>query len=70
MNKFKDFSDFVGKKHPDPDSLLMQDNFGEKNSLRIGYESEQINRLAESYAEYKIIEYRKKKMIEKGLNSA
>ena len=45
----KGFSKFVGNRHPDPDSLLMQDNYGKDGKLRVGYESDQIDNLAEEY---------------------
>jgi hypothetical protein len=64
------FEKFIQKRHPDPDSLILQDNFGENGSFRIGYESNQIVKLAEEFALMKIVEYQKKKLIEKGLNSA
>ena len=64
-----EFEKFISERHPDPDSLIMQDNYGKNGSLRIGYESEQIVRLAEEFAERKVIEYQKKKLIERGLSS-
>lgn len=64
-----EFEKFISKRHPDPDSLIMQDNFGKNQTFRIGYESTQIVRLAEEYAEMKVIEYQKRKMIERGLNA-
>jgi len=64
-----EFQKFILRKHPDPDSMLMQDNYGKDGSLRTGYEANQIEKLAEEYAEKKVIEYQKKKMIERGLNA-
>jgi hypothetical protein len=64
-----EFQKFILRKHPDPDSMLMQDNYGKDGSLRTGYEANQIEKLAEEYAEKKVIEYQIKKMIERGLNA-
>lgn len=55
-----EFQKFISERHPDPDSLLMQDNYGENGSLRTGYEANQIEKLAKEYAEKKVIEYQKR----------
>jgi len=64
-----DFDEYITKHHPDPDSMTMMDNFGKDKSLRVGYEAKQIAKLAEKYAEYRVIQYQKKRMIERGLNA-
>ena len=63
------FEEYITKHHADPDNMTMMDNFGKDKSLRVGYESEQIVKLAERYAEYRVIQYQKQKLIERGLNA-
>lgn len=63
------FEEFITKHHPDPDSMTMMDYFGKDKSLRVGYESKQITSLAERYAEYRVIQHQKQKLIERGLNA-
>jgi hypothetical protein len=63
------FEEYITKHHPDPESMTMMDNFGRDKSLRVGYEAGQIVKLAEKYAEYRIIQHQKRKMIERGINA-
>jgi hypothetical protein len=62
MEETLNFEEFIVKTHPDPDSILMEDNFGKNKKLRIGYESGQIVKMAEKYAEYRIVQYQKKQI--------
>lgn len=68
--KTKNFTEFILQKHPDPDSLIVMIDHGRDSKAITGYEIEQITRLAEKYAEYRIVQFQKKRMIEKGLNGA
>ena len=63
------FEEYITKHHPDPDSMTVMDNLGKDKSLRVGYEADQIVKLAERYAEYRVIQYQKQKLIERGLNA-
>jgi len=65
----KDFEEFISKKHPDPDHItkLVTDKQGRTKEY---IERDAIVRLAEDYASYKLIEFRKIEMIKKGLNRA
>ena len=64
-----EFENFIAKTHPDPDNMIHVMNGVEGEAVKVYYESEQIVKLAEKYAEQKVIEYRKEQMIKKGLNS-
>lgn len=67
-----EFEEYILKNHPDPDSITMIDKHNLRNGeeVRVGLEWKQVVRLAEKFAEKKVIDFQKKKMIKNGLNSA
>ena len=69
MMELTEFEKYVLKNHPDPDHITHIVESKDRKKVKVYLEWEPIVRLAERYAESKVIKYQKKQMIKKGLNS-
>jgi len=63
------FEKFVLKKHPDPDHITHIIESKNRITAKIYLEWGPIVKLAEEYAQQKVIQHQKERMIKKGLNS-